>query len=93
MKKVRYKALFCITLANCWVKGTRKMWILWASHVLILCWTKGILTHVTNFLLLSYTLFQGNTKLLDMQWPVYGQIIWHYFQSHDHAFAAFSLIP
>lgn len=50
-------------------------------------------TRPRDFVLLSDTLFQGNTKLLDMQWPAYSQIIWYYFQSHDHGFAAFPLIP
>lgn len=51
-----------------------------------------MLTHLPETLLYSLTLY-FKERLLDMQWPVYCQIIWHYFQSHDHAFAAFPLIP
>lgn len=78
-------------------RGIKKMWILKYWELLMfsfwmLDW-RDTATCPRDFILLSDTLFQGNTKLLDMQWPVYSQIIWCYFQSHDHGFATFPLIP
>lgn len=96
-KKKRYKLLCFSTLANLKYFGCLKgdqedVNIASFWHFQSECWTKGILRYVPETLSYSYTLFQGKTKLLDMQWPVYCQIIWHYFQSHGHAFAAFPMI-
>lgn len=81
------------SLANCCLKGIRKMYFeLLTFSFWMLDWRDTYMCP-RNFVLLHDTLFQENTKLLDMQWPVYCQIIWHYFQSHGNVFAAFPLIP